>query len=43
MASGDSKAKSESDVTPASKETLDFDDGTSKGEASCYSLHGSRC
>ena len=32
MASGESKAIPESDVTPASEETLDFDDDTSKGE-----------
>ena len=37
MASSENKAKSESDVTPAGEETLDFDDDTSKGEVSCYS------
>ena len=43
MASSESKAIPESDVTPASEENLDFDDDTSKGEASCYSLNRSRC
>ena len=43
MASSESKAKTESDVTPAGEETLDFDDDTSKGEASRYSLNRSRC
>ena len=43
MASSKSKAIPESDVTPAGEETLDFDDDTSKGEASCYSLNRSRC
>ena len=42
MASSESKAIPESDVTPASEETLDFDDDN-KGEASCYSLNRSRC
>ena len=32
MASSESKAKPESDVTPAGEVTLDFDDDTSKGE-----------
>ena len=36
MASSESKAKPESDVTPAGEETLDFDDDTSKGQNSCY-------
>ena len=35
MASSKSKAKLESDVTPAGEETLDFDDDTLKGEDSC--------
>ena len=39
MASSESKAIPESDVTPASEETLNFDDDTSKGEASCYCLN----
>ena len=43
MASSESKAKTESDVTTAGEETLDFDDDTSRGEASCYSLNRSRC
>ena len=43
MASSENKAKTESDVTTAGEETLDFDDDTSKGEDSCYSLNGSRC
>ena len=43
MASSESEAKRESDVTPGSGETLDFDDDTSKGEDSCYSLNRSRC
>ena len=38
MASSESEAKSESDVTPAGEENLDFED-----EASCYSLIRSRC
>ena len=42
MASSKSEAKLESDVTPAGEETLDFDDETSKGEDSCYSLTRSR-
>ena len=42
MASTESKAKPESYVTPAGEETLDFDDDTSKGEDSCYSLRRSR-
>ena len=42
MASSESKGKTESDVTPASEETLDFDNDTSKGEDSCYSLIRSR-
>ena len=42
MASSESKAKSEIDVTPASEETLDFDDDTSKGEDSCYYRSRSR-
>ena len=43
MASSESKPKPESDVTPAGEETLDFDDDTSKGEDSCYSLTRSLC
>ena len=43
MAISESKAKPESDVTPAGEETLDFDDDTSKGEDSCFSLTRSRC
>ena len=43
MASSESKAIPESDVTPASEETLDFDDDTSKGEGRCYFLNRSRC
>ena len=43
MASSKSKAIPESDVTPAGEETLDFDDDTSKGEASCYFLNRRRC
>ena len=43
MASSESKAKTASDVTPAGEETLDFDDDTSKGEGSCYSVNRSRC
>ena len=42
MASSESKAKAESDVTPANEETLGFDDDTSKGKYSCYSLTRSR-
>ena len=42
MASSESKAKPESDVTPPGEETLDFDGDTSKGEDSCYSLSRSR-
>ena len=42
MASGESKAKSEGDITPAGEENLKLDDDTSKGEDSCYSLTGSR-
>ena len=41
MVSSESKAKSESDVIPAGEETLDFDDDTSKGEESCYSINRS--
>ena len=40
MASSESKAKTESDVTPAGEETWHFDDDTSKGEGQevlCYS------
>ena len=43
MTSSESKAKTESDVTPAGEETLHFVDDTSKGEDSCYSLARSRC
>ena len=43
MASSESEVKTESDVTPAGEENLDFDENTSKGEASCYSLTRSRC
>ena len=43
MASSESKAKPESDVRPAGEETFHFDDDTSKGEVSCYSLTRSRC
>ena len=42
MASSESKAIPESDVTPPGEETLDFDD-TSKGEDSCYYRSRSRC
>ena len=42
MASSEVKAKPGSDVTPTGEETLDFDDDTSKGENSCYSLNRSR-
>ena len=38
MTSSESKAKTESDITPAGEETLHFVDDTSKGEDSCYSL-----
>ena len=38
MASSEVKAKPESDVTPVGEDTSDFDDGTLKGEDSCYSL-----
>ena len=38
MASSQIKAKSESDVTPADEETLDFDDDTLKGNESFLSL-----
>ena len=38
MASSESKAKSESDVTPAGEETLHFDDNTSKGKESVILL-----
>ena len=43
MATSESKAKPGGDITPASEETLDFDDDTSKGDASCYSLARSCC
>ena len=43
MASSESKAKSEGDVTPAGEENLKLDDDTSKGEYSCYSLTRTRC
>ena len=43
MVSSESKGKSESDVTPACVETLDFDDDTLKGADSCYSLNRCRC
>ena len=43
MANSESKAKIESDITPAGEKTLDFDDDTSKGEDSCYSINRSRC
>ena len=42
MASSGSKAKPKSDVTPAGKETLDFDVDTAKGEDSCYYRSRSR-
>ena len=42
MASSESKAKPESDITSAGEETLDFDDDTSKGEDSCYYRSRSR-
>ena len=42
MASRESKAKSESDFTPAGEENLNLDDDTSKGETSCYSLTRTR-
>ena len=42
MATSESKGKTESDVTSTGEETLDFDDDTSKGEDSCYSLTRSR-
>ena len=38
MASSESKAKSEGDITPAGEENLKLDDDTLKGEDSCYSL-----
>ena len=38
MASSEVKAKPGSDVTTAGEETLHFDDDTSKGKDSCYSL-----
>ena len=43
MASSESKAKSEGDITPAAGENLKLDDDTSKGETPCYSLTRSRC
>ena len=43
MASSESKAKPESDVTPAGQENLKLDDDTPKGEDSSYSLIRSRC
>ena len=43
MASSESKAKPESDVTPAGQENLKFDDDTLKGENSCYFLTRSSC
>ena len=43
MAGSESEAESESDVTPAGKENLDFDENTWKGEASSYSLTRSCC
>ena len=42
LASSESEAIPESDVTPAGEETLDFDDDTSKGEDSCYYRSRSR-
>ena len=42
MASSENKAKTESDVTPTGEKTLEFDDDTSKGEDSCYSINRSR-
>ena len=42
MASSGSKTKPESDVTPAGKGTLDFDDDTLKGDDSCYYRDRSR-
>ena len=38
MGSSESKGKTESDVTPTGEKALDFDNDTSKGEDSCYSL-----
>ena len=43
MTSTEKKAKTENVVTPAGEETLKYDDDTSKGEDSCYSLTRSRC
>ena len=42
MTSTENKTKTENDVTPAGEETLKFDDNTSKGKDSCYSLTRSR-
>ena len=42
MASGESEAKSEGDITPAGEENLKLDADTSKGETSCYSLTRTR-
>ena len=42
MASSENKAKTESDVTLAGEETSDFDDDTSKGDDSYYSINRSR-
>ena len=42
MASSKVKPKPGSDVTPAGEEALHFDDDTSKGEDSCFSLIRSR-
>ena len=42
MANSESKGKTKSDVITAGKETLDFDDDTSKGEDSCYCRSRSR-
>ena len=43
MASSESKTKTEGDITQAGEETLDFDEDTSKGDDSCYSIDRSRC
>ena len=42
MAGSKSEAIPKSDVTPAGKEILDFDDDTSKGKDSCYCRSTSR-
>ena len=43
MTNTENKAKTENDVSPAGEKTLKFDEDTSKGEDSCYSLTRSRC